>query len=241
MQPPIQQAAHQRELMQPTGWQGRPISQSTIGSAAIASGSNAQAIGVSADRIAQVEAQVRGANIDQLTLLLSKLMASEASAAETQPVVRAARGLAVTSPASTNRSNQLAERAEQYVQLALRRDAAKAASQTTMVGLPSTQIPFANAPSIANVPPIRDGFQNAGPNTVSVSGYLVPVYSVRPDSPRLALRNRLGQTIVFVKPAPGINFRSQINTRVTVSGHQSYIPGLSTPVVIADRAVQIPQ
>ena len=234
--PPIQQASFQQAPLQPLGWQGRvgdPAAYGTAASAPAIIPAPTSLNDGNAANIAQIEMEVAGANLDQLSIVLSKLMSREASAVETQPVIRATRNLSTGSPDSMNRANQLAERAEQYAQFAMRRDAAKLASGPIGSGIPTAQM------STATVQPIPNGFQNPTPADVAISGYLVPVYSARADSPPLALTDGKGRTIAYVTPSPGINLRGQINTNVRVSGKQTFVTGLSTPVIVAINAVTI--
>ena len=79
---------------------------------------------VSAERISQIEAEVNGADLDRLNLILSRLMAAQASTAEAEPVERAAKQFASTSTdaVAAGRARMLAETAERYRHIANYRD-----------------------------------------------------------------------------------------------------------------------
>ncbi len=234
----IQQASYQQPLQHPLSTPGTLATPHAIGSS-IALPTVAAAAPprshLNDDRIAQVQSQVAGADIDQLTLILSMLMAREASAAETQPVILASKNLATGSPDSIARASQLADRALRYSQLAQRRDAATSTRADSGIEFPSQ--PMSQPPAIAAS--MQAGFATRAPDDVAVSGILVPVYSARADSPSFALTDSQGRTIAYVTPSPGINLRSQINTPVRVSGKQTFVAGLSNPVIIANHAATI--
>ena len=238
LSPWIQQASYQQPLQQPLG------TPETIGTPnAISSSIALPTVATAApprsqsndDSVAQVQSQVAGADIDQLTVILSKLMAREASAAETEPVILASQNLATGSPDSIHRASQLADRALRYSQLAQRRDLAK--TTRTPIG---TEIPgVGRSHPIATSASTQAGFPTRTLDDVAISGILVPVYSARTDSPSFALTDSEGWTIAYVTPSPGINLRSQINTQVRVTGKQTFIAGLSNPVIVANNAVSI--
>lgn len=257
---PIQQASFLQNSQQPTGWQGRPeldrsapdrttplrgeptalaagISNSTIATprpeaSGHGSGNLTYPTDISAEQIAQVQSQVQGANLDQLVVILSGLMARGASAVETQPIIVAARNLASSSPALTEPANRLADRADQYAQLAMRRQATTLSRQRSVTGIPPTPTAMTGPQSILGA------VQSRVPADVTVSGRLVPVYSVRADSPSYALTDTFGRTVAYVASSPGINLRTYINTNVTLSGRQMQHSGLDRPVVVANSAVQ---
>ena len=194
---------------------------------------------VSSERIAQVEMETRGADIDRLGLVFSRLMAAQASAAETEPVARAARGLAATSPdpVVAGRARLLAERVEQYRRVAHRRDgdAVIRSNDTPVVPVSQTvPVPTSNAGPLYNGSP-----QGAmPPQASSQTGYLVQVYSARANSPPFALTDHSGRTIAYVTPSPGVNLRSHLNSRVNVFGSRGYLTGLNTPHILATQAVR---
>jgi hypothetical protein len=76
------------------------------------------------ERLSQIEAEVRQADLDRLNLILSRLMAAQASAMETEVVERAANVLAAsaTDSVTAGRARMLAETAERYRRIATRRD-----------------------------------------------------------------------------------------------------------------------
>ena len=194
---------------------------------------------VSSERIAQVEVETSNADVDRLGLIFSRLMASQASAAETEPVARAARGLASSSPdpVAAGRARLLAERVEQYRRVANRRDGEAVIRSNNAPIIPASHaipVPTSNAGPLYNGSP-----QAAMPTQASSqAGYLVQVYSARSNSPPFALTDHSGRTIAYVTPAPGVNLRSHLNSRINVFGSRGYLTGLNTPHILATQAVR---
>jgi hypothetical protein len=229
---------------------------------------------VPAERISQVEAEVSNADVDRLNLILSRLMAAQASAAETEPVERAARSLANQSGDSlaAGRARMLAEKAERYRRVATRRDGnsviqssatiPQVSTNSTVIGVSGTTA-TGFAPSNAGragAGPTVAGPTVAGPTFVAPSanaslpsgtdhgngviehaGYLVQVYSARSNSPPFALTDHSGRTVAYVTPAPGVNLRSHLNSRIRVVGTRGYLTGINTPHIMATQAVRTPE
>ncbi|QDT06425.1 hypothetical protein K227x_48350 [Rubripirellula lacrimiformis] len=217
--------------------------------------SNAKPMNViSADRIDAVRREVQGADIDRLTLVLSRLMAAQASGLETEPVAMAARQLASTSTdaATAQRARELSDRADQYRRIATRRDGSSmvqssgdvtlaagtesipAASVALDLSGRTTPAPSTSIPADPGQPSIP-----ASPASPSYGGQLVQVYSARPNSPPFALTDHTGRTIAYVTPMPGVNLRTHLNSRVTVVGNTGFLPGLNMPHVLASQAVRM--
>lgn len=165
---------------------------------------------VSAERIAQIEAEVQHADLERLDLVFSRLMAAQATATEMEPVSRAARRLITltTDPTAAGRARMLAERTEQYRSMAERRDGRTVVDQAASL-------------------------QNRSTDQSSVVGTLVQVYSSRSNSPPFALTDNTGRTVAYVTPIPGTNLRPHLNSKVRVSGSQGYVTGLNTPHIVA--------
>jgi hypothetical protein len=72
------------------------------------------------------------------------------------------------------------------------------------------------------------------------SGYLVQVYSARPESPPFALTDATGRTTHYVSPNPGYNLRRFLNQHIIISGPAGHDTGLDTPHIIATSAVRSP-
>lgn len=234
---------------------------------------------VSAERIAQVEAEVANADVDRLNLILSRLMAAQASAAETEPVERAARSLANQSAdaVTAGRARMLAEKSERYRRVATRRDGNSVIQSSATI--PQATIPQATmnaaAIGVATTPangfaPSTPGLAGSGSNVagsnvagpaffapsenasvpsgtdhgngvIEHAGYLVQVYSARSNSPPFALTDHAGRTVAYVTPAPGVNLRSHLNSRISVVGTRGYLTGLNTPHIMATQAVRTPE
>lgn len=190
---------------------------------------------VSPQRIAQIEAEARVADGEGLSLIFSRLMASRATAAEVEPIARAAAQLAATSRDTVvaGRARLLAERVEQYRQMAARRDGPLATPAAGSVGVTLGQLttPTTPAPS--------QGLEANPP--ASQSGFLVQVYSARSNSPPFALTDNTGKTVAYVTPGPGLNLRPHLNSKVVVSGTQGFLTGLNTPHILANQAARTPE
>ena len=203
---------------------------------------------VSAQRLTQIENETRQADIEQLGLIFSRLMASRATAAETAPVARAAFILAGSAhdPLVAGRARMLSERAEQYRQVAHRRDGEVVIRSN---GLPAISdnsnypvLPASHVtPTVptSNAGPLYQGpTQSEAAKVTNASGYLVQVYSARTHSPPFALTDNSGRTIAYVTPIPGVNLRPHLNHRVSVFGNRGFLTGLSTPHILATQAVR---
>ncbi|TWT76286.1 hypothetical protein CA13_67790 [Planctomycetes bacterium CA13] len=200
---------------------------------------------VDANLVTQVESEVRGADIEKLSLMLSRMMAQSASAAEVWPLSQAAQTLAASTPDQVvgGRARLLAERAEQYRRVAERRD-----GNTVVRGRTAPAIPVAPVSGVApvslGVPSIAPSSETgvpAAPNQLTQSGFLVQVYSARKDSPPFALTDNGGRTIAYVTPTPGVNLRMHLNSEIQVQGVQTYLRGLNTPHIIASHALRASQ
>jgi SH3-like domain-containing protein len=211
---------------------------------------------ISQETIQAISAEASQANVEQLHLMLSRLMASSATAVETQPIADAARQLsqAAGDDLVIARARLLSERVAQYQRVAVRRDgqtvvrAGGGSGASLSLGSPvitasastpvsdngNAMLPTANVQTASASQPVVPQSQAAG-----VTGYLVQVYSARQNSPPYALTDNLGNTVAYVTPAPGVNIRHHINSEVTVAGNQGYVQGLNTPHIVANQAVRV--
>jgi hypothetical protein len=221
----IMQAAAQ--LAFDTTIQSPSIAQSSLQTPIV----ETRAITVSPERIAQIQAETRHADADQLSVILSRLMAAQATAAEVDPVAQAAHYLASSALDSlqAGRARMLAERAEQYRRVASRRD-----------GVPIIENPAPTAPTVTTSIP---GEQTLGtvPAGSSAEGYLVQVYSARTNSPPFALTDNSGKTVAYVTPMAGMNLRVHLNSKVTITGSQGFLTGLNTPHIMASQVTRTPE
>ncbi len=227
----------------------QPIAVASL-SSPVATGTTTRTIVVPAERIAQIESETSGADMERLSLIFSRLMAAQATAAETEPVERAARQLAssMTDPVTAGRARLLAERAEQYRRLANRRDGeAVIGSHLTPFIAPATAIPASAAMSIVQPGMTQTGavaqasYGEPSVETSTQTGYLVQVYSARTNSPPFALTDNTGRTLAYVTPSPGVNLRNHLNSKVSVFGSQAFLTGLNTPHILATQAVRTPE
>lgn len=205
---------------------------------------------VSAERIAEIEHRAQDASVDDLQLILSRLMAERVSSAEVEPVREAAQRLAerTADEVLAGRSRLLAERAEQYQRIARRRDGDTVVRSERAPRLPTPRsLPAASFDTTGSQAVQREAFAGTAEgriaagtdsteppdrSTAEVAGTLVAVYSARPQSPPYALTDRTGETTAYVTPAPGVDLRPHLNSRIRVSGRQGYLPGINTPHLI---------
>jgi len=199
-----------------------------------------------------IPAAIVGGNVDSLQLELSRRMVAGAPGAEVEPVRQAAVRISQTDGSETERQRArlLVQRIEQYQSIARRRDgdqpssavstlqaAARAAGTLTM---PPGQVMLSSG-SPATGSPATGGATLGGPGSVEAVGYLVQVYSARPDSPPFALTDATGRTTHYVSPTPGVNLRRYLNQHISIGGQSGYETGLDTPHIIATAAVRSPE
>ncbi|OYP35427.1 hypothetical protein [Rhodopirellula sp. MGV] len=98
---------------------------------------------------------------------------------------------------------------------------------------PSSAIASAAASSGAGQS-VVPGKSDAG----NATGYLVQVYSSRPNCPPYALTDDSGVTIAYVTPFPGVNLRHHLNSRVAVRGQEKLLEGMSTPHFLVDQVLR---
>jgi hypothetical protein len=229
------------------GTLSNPIAQQTVGPQGIAQVSGQAPLPsstpaatalpsrlISAERIAQIEAETRQADVARLDLIFSRLMAAQATAAEVEPVTRAAYhwiGMA-SDPTTAGRARMLAERTEQYRRLADRRDGR---AVVELSAAPTIPAPMADRPAMPNSAPANLGNPDLGTATseTALTGNLVQVYSARSGSPPYALTDNAGRTIAYVTPTPGTNLRVHLNSQVRVAGSPGFVTGLNTPHIVA--------
>ena len=122
-------------------------------------------------------------------------------------------------------------RIEDYQRVAMQRNAvASSIAQTAATG------PIANAS-------IGDSVGTSAATGVETrfdrQGWLVKVYSARPDAPPYAVTDSAGRTLSYVTPVPGINLRRYLNQEVGLYGRLAFDTSLETPHLIAEQAVRL--
>ena len=203
---------------------------------------------ISSERLAQIENEAQYADIEQLGLIFSRLMAARATAMETSPVARAAYRLMTESqdPLAAGRARMLLERVEQYQRVAQRRDGEVVVRNAAMLNstngsmypvLPASHTQAAATGSNAGAFYQSPTQQNPA-KVANATGTLVQVYSARTNSPPFALTDNSGRTIAYVTPIPGVNLRPHLNHRVSIFGNRGFLTGLSTPHIVATQAVR---
>jgi hypothetical protein len=171
-------------------------------------------------------------SVDALQLELSRLMSRSAPAVDVEPVLAAATEQSRTGKTESDRqrASMIVERAQQYRQVANRRDRESFTAPSSLPPLTSYPEPILSG-IVPRVPTSED-------SPAEMVGFLVQVFSSRPDSPPFALTDKQGRTIFYVSPAPGVNLRRNLNQYVTVRGSAGYATGLDTPHVIASGVVR---
>lgn len=174
-----------------------------------------------------------GDSVDELQLQLSRQMVGSASAADVQPLRDAAERIATTSdsPTERQRAKLVAQRIESYQSIARRRDG-EPINPAAPDGEPATAL-AASQPGQVNL-------AAAETSGAEAAGYLVQVFSSRPDSPPFALTDAAGRTTHYVSPTPGFNLRRYLNQHIVVGGQAGYETGLDTPHLTVSGAVRSP-
>ncbi|MEO1527908.1 MAG: hypothetical protein AAFX06_20950 [Planctomycetota bacterium] len=210
---------------------------------------------VTTAQIARVEDAVVGADLNAATRVLSQLMAEGASADETDPLIRRIQALQSSGDLTqASRCRELLNRANEYRNLAVRRDGATRiqttnesfartpANQALMASQSLGAVPPAGMPQPASLPttgsaPIPASLPPA-PQASAVTGYLVQVYSARADRPPYALTDDAGLTVAYVTPYPGVNLRTHLNSRIEVRGNERMLPEMNTPHILVDSVLR---
>jgi len=183
---------------------------------------------------------LRNATVDSIQLELSRRMAATARAVEVESLRLAAYQLANSqlNDPERQRAQLLVGRIEQYQSVARRRDGETAQPVTSLA--PSASLTAAASPAANLSPPGQIVLSGGTLGINDASGYLVQVYSARPDSPPFALTDATGRTTHYLSPTPGVNLRRYLNQHVSVGGQAGYDTGLDTPHLIVTAAVRSP-
>jgi hypothetical protein len=207
-------------------------------------------------------ADLSGLSVDGLQSELSRKMIAAARAEELEGLRLAAEKIAASGVSQVDRQkgSELALRIRQYQSVAARRDGGSAVATAGAIApavFPPGQIapmgvfpPGQIAPmgvfppgqiAPAGVfPPGQIDLAGRPATQPEASGYLVQVYSARPESPPFALTDATGRTTHYVSPNPGYNLRRFLNQHIIISGPAGHDTGLDTPHIIATSAVRSP-
>jgi hypothetical protein len=166
--------------------------------------------------------QVATASVDSVQLLVSQQMSQGVGASALEPLRQRALTLIEQSSEAVDRGRAriLVDRIQQYQEVARNRDNVS----TSSTGFTSGQTGIAGGEGSANY---------------DQRGYLVQVYSARPDTPPFALTDRSGRTIAYIAPSAGMNLRRYLNQEVGLFGRNGYLTGLDTPYLVAERVIQL--
>jgi hypothetical protein len=197
-------------------------------------------------------ADLSGLSVDGLQSELSRKMIAAARAEELEGLRLAAEKIAASGASQVDRQkgSELALRIRQYQSVAARRDGGSAVAPAGAIApagvFPPAQIapagvfPPAQIAPAGVFPPGQIDLAGRPATQPEASGYLVQVYSARPESPPFALTDATGRTTHYVSPNPGYNLRRFLNQHIIISGPAGHDTGLDTPHIIATSAVRSP-
>lgn len=180
-------------------------------------------------------ADVAGADVEQLRLEMSRAMAAGARAGEIDPLRDRAADLTENASDSVirGRASLLLRRVEQYQRVARQRDGQRddSAGDRRGVAMATATEPSTPGDAVADRSGGAAGFDR--------QGWLVRVYSARPDAPPFAITDSAGRTLSYVTPVPGVNLRRYLNQEIGLYGRVAYDTSLETPHLIAEQAVRV--
>jgi hypothetical protein len=173
-------------------------------------------------------------------------MASGATAVEADPLRERTVQIQNTATDSIlrGRATLLLKRIEEYQRVASQRDGIDGFKPLANANQGSPAVLTTTSPT---TPAIEQGIpQHVGTESQSGErtqfdrqGYLVKVYSARPNAPPYALTDSAGRTLCYVTPVPGINLRRYLNQELGLYGRMAFDTSLETPHLIAEQAVRI--
>jgi len=70
-------------------------------------------------------------------------------------------------------------------------------------------------------------------------GWLMPIWTARPDVPRYALTDQNGEILQLVTPAPGVNLSTYLRKEVGINGRSTYLQELGKQHVVAERVIEL--
>lgn len=173
------------------------------------------------------------ANVEALQLELSRAMASDATAIQIQPLRDRCAQISTGGPDAVTRGRAalLLRRIEEYQRIVIKRTGSQSsvAQVSTNVGMSSGH----------SSDPVATDAATGAETSFDRQGWLVKVYSARPNSPPYAVTDSAGRTLSYVTPVPGINLRRYLNQEVGLYGRVAYDTSLETPHLIAEQAVRV--
>ena len=218
---------------------------------------------VDTETVAIIDAEAKRADIEKLQLMLSRIMAAGNSTEEAEPIAQAAEQIARTSidQLEARRAQAIADRTRQYQRVAQRRDGHLVSQSSNPLLIPASNVQLSELPpqlrspfgtpaipassrqgSAPSMPAVdNQSASNAAGNRVSETGFLVQVYSARPNTPPFALTDNGGRTLAYVTPVPGTNLRMHLNNYIRIEGQRGFVNGMDTPHVMADLAQRVAQ
>ncbi|WP_164100876.1 hypothetical protein [Candidatus Laterigemmans baculatus] len=202
----------------------------------------------------RLSAGLDAADLDSLRLELSHAMAAGALAAEVEPLRAHVERLSTDSSDAVlrGRASLLLRRVEEYQRVAQQRDG-RGPGTTSSLGTAAPSIPSQTtlsqrgaAPSSLGTSPSSEAIASGGAAALPQQGtpfdgqgWLVRVYSARPDAPPYAITDSAGRTLSYITPSAGINLRRYLNQEVGLYGRVAYDTSLETPHLIAEQAVRL--
>lgn len=253
LQIPLPPAASQSPIPVRNLTPNQPMGQTTT---MLGTGPSPAGVAATAAPPVEIPAELAAKNVDELQLELSRRMGATAPAIEVEPIRQVASRITQNhaSEIERQRAAMLVQRIEQYQSIARRRDGDQqrpassslqaAARSAGTVTIPPGQVVLSGIGGAGGTTPgnaSRSGGTGTSGGTVEAAGYLVQVYSARPDSPPFALTDAAGKTTHYVSPTPGVNLRRYLNQHISIGGQSGYETGLDTPHIIATAAVRSPE
>lgn len=107
--------------------------------------------------------------------------------------------------------------------------AAKALGVPAGSGIPAGTPPAPGAASAAD----------AGLPDYAGRGWLMPIWTARPDVPRYALTDQNGEILQLVTPAPGVNLSMYLRKEVGINGRSTYMQELGKQHLVAERVIEL--
>lgn len=168
------------------------------------------------------------ASVEGLQLELSRAMAAGASAIEIQPLRDRCAQLSTNGADAVNRGRAalLLRRIEEYQRVVAQRTAGQ-----------SSVAPASGTSEISDS--VATSASTGMETKFDRQGWLVKVYSARPNAPPYAVTDSAGRTLSYVTPVPGINLKRYLNQEVGLYGRVAFDTSLETPHLIAEQAVRV--
>jgi hypothetical protein len=177
----------------------------------------------------QIPEKLESANVEILRMELTRAMAAGASAVEIDPLRIQCEVIASRSSDSIDRgrASLLLNEIREFQRVAARRGKSIDDPSQVASGLQATSDPT----GIADATGAETKFDQRG--------WLVKVYSSRPNAPPYAITDSADRTISYVTPVAGINLTRYLNQEIGLYGRVAHDTSLETPHLIAEQIVRL--